>query len=207
MGSSEPPSILRTGVWDSDRFEVPAPDPRAGEGMWLGSGPRAPHVHWVPPCASVHSWCFRTMARKEGHAPPPARDALLQKIHCTPDERKPLINCLVAKSCPTLAAPWNVACQAPLSMEFSRQEHWSGLPFPSPGDLPDTGDQTKLDVFYQNTSSTNDPWPSILPVNLEQGPPLKSTATPPVCMHYDVKSEFPAARTMLLQEQLLLRPG
>ena len=34
---------------------------------------------------------------------------------------------------------WTVACQAPLSMEFSRQEYWSGLPFPSPGDLPDPG--------------------------------------------------------------------
>ena len=32
-----------------------------------------------------------------------------------------------------------VACQAPLSMGFSRQEYWSGLPFPSPGDLPDSG--------------------------------------------------------------------
>ena len=39
----------------------------------------------------------------------------------------------------TLATPWTVACQAPLSMGFSRQEHWSGLPFPSPGDLPDPG--------------------------------------------------------------------
>ena len=35
--------------------------------------------------------------------------------------------------------PWTVAHQAPLSMEFSRQEYWSGLPFPSPGDLPDPG--------------------------------------------------------------------
>ena len=35
--------------------------------------------------------------------------------------------------------PWTVACQAPPSMEFSRQEYWSGLPFPSPGDLPDPG--------------------------------------------------------------------
>ena len=35
--------------------------------------------------------------------------------------------------------PWTVARQAPLSMEFSRQEVWSGLPFPSPGDLPDPG--------------------------------------------------------------------
>ena len=32
--------------------------------------------------------------------------------------------------------PWTVACQASLSMGFSRQEYWSGLPFPSPGDLP-----------------------------------------------------------------------
>ena len=35
--------------------------------------------------------------------------------------------------------PWTVARQAPLSMGFPRQEHWSGLPFPSPGDLPGTG--------------------------------------------------------------------
>ena len=39
---------------------------------------------------------------------------------------------LVTKSCPTLATPWTVARQAPLSMRFSRQEYWSGLPFPSP---------------------------------------------------------------------------
>ena len=38
---------------------------------------------------------------------------------------------LVAKSCPTLAIPWTIACQAPLFMGFSSQEYWSGLPFPS----------------------------------------------------------------------------
>ena len=37
------------------------------------------------------------------------------------------------------ASPWTVALQAPLSLEFSRQEYWSGLPVPSPGDLPDPG--------------------------------------------------------------------
>ena len=36
-------------------------------------------------------------------------------------------------------APWTVACQTPPPMEFSRQEYWSGLPFPSPGDLPNPG--------------------------------------------------------------------
>ena len=40
------------------------------------------------------------------------------------------------QSCPT---PETVARQAPVSMGFSRQEYWSGLPFPSPGDLPDPG--------------------------------------------------------------------
>ena len=46
---------------------------------------------------------------------------------------------LVTKSCPTLGTPLTVTRQAPLSMGFSRQEYWSGLPFPSPGDLPDPG--------------------------------------------------------------------
>ena len=46
---------------------------------------------------------------------------------------------LVAQSCPTFATPWTVAHQAPLSMEFSRQEYWIGLPFPSPGDRPNLG--------------------------------------------------------------------
>ena len=40
---------------------------------------------------------------------------------------------------PLFATPWTVAYKAPLSMEFSRQEYWSGLPFPSPGDLPNPG--------------------------------------------------------------------
>ena len=45
----------------------------------------------------------------------------------------------VAQLCPTLATPWTAAYQAPPSMGFSRQERWSGLPFPSPWDLPDPG--------------------------------------------------------------------
>ena len=45
----------------------------------------------------------------------------------------------VAKSCPTLAIPRTIAYQVPLPMGFSRREYWSGLPFPSSGDLPDSG--------------------------------------------------------------------
>ena len=46
---------------------------------------------------------------------------------------------LVTKACLILATPWTVACQAPLSMGFSRQEYWRGLPFLSPEDLLDSG--------------------------------------------------------------------
>ena len=42
---------------------------------------------------------------------------------------------LVAQQCPTLAIPWTGACPTSLSMGFSRQEHWSSLPFPSPGGI------------------------------------------------------------------------
>ena len=48
--------------------------------------------------------------------------------------------CWVAKLCLIFwGTPWTVAHQGPLSMGFPRQEHWSGLLFPSPGDLPDPG--------------------------------------------------------------------
>ena len=48
-----------------------------------------------------------------------------------------------AQSCLTLVAPWAIAHQAPLSRRFSRQENWSGLPFPSLGDLPNPGTELK----------------------------------------------------------------
>ena len=41
------------------------------------------------------------------------------------------------------AIPWTVAYQAPPSMEFSKQEYWSGLPFPSPGNLPNPGIESR----------------------------------------------------------------
>ena len=47
--------------------------------------------------------------------------------------------CMRAQLCLTFATPWAVAHQAPPSVGYPRQEYWNGLPFPSPGDLPDLG--------------------------------------------------------------------
>ena len=49
------------------------------------------------------------------------------------------VEVLVAQSCPTLCDPMDCSPQGPLSMKFSRQAYWSGLPFPSPGDFPNPG--------------------------------------------------------------------
>ena len=61
---------------------------------------------------------------------------------------------LVAKSCPILATPWTVARQPPPSMGFSRQEYWSGLPFPSPGDLPNPGIKSRSPALQTDSLLT-----------------------------------------------------
>ena len=55
------------------------------------------------------------------------------------------------------ATPWTVAYQAPPSMGFSRQEYWSGLPFPSPGDLPDPGIELRSPTWQADTLTSEPP--------------------------------------------------
>ena len=57
---------------------------------------------------------------------------------CSADSAPPEVMKLLSRV-PLFATPWTVAYQAPPSMEFSGQEYWSGLPFPSPRDLPNPG--------------------------------------------------------------------
>ena len=62
--------------------------------------------------------------------------------------------------------PWTISYQAPLSMEFSRQEYWSGLPFPSPGDLPNTGTEPGSPVLQADTLPSEPPGtPTIAPIS------------------------------------------
>ena len=55
------------------------------------------------------------------------------------------------------ATPWTVACQAPLSMGFSRQEYWSGVPFPSPGNLPNPGIKPRSPALQADALSSEPP--------------------------------------------------
>ena len=61
------------------------------------------------------------------------------------------VKVLVAQLCLTLCDPMDCTRQAPLSLEFSWQEDWSRLPFPSPGDLPDLGIQPGSPAFWADS--------------------------------------------------------
>ena len=67
------------------------------------------------------------------------------------------VKVLVAHSCPTLCNPWTVDCQVPLAMGFSRQEYWSGLPFPSLGNLPDPGVKPGSPALQADSLSSETP--------------------------------------------------
>ena len=73
------------------------------------------------------------------------------------------VKVLVTHSCPALCDPWTVAHQAPLFMEISRQEHWSRLPFPFPGDLPDPGIEPRSPALQADSllSATREVWSQI----------------------------------------------
>ena len=76
---------------------------------------------------------------------------------------------LAAKLFLTLTTPWIVARQAPLSMGFSRQEYWSGLPFPSPGDLSDPGIEPRFPPLQADSLPTKREAPTYYILNAYYG--------------------------------------
>ena len=86
-------------------------------------------------CSCFFSRCYNHQGVQV--KPAPSDDRMRRNGQHGKDTVKMVLFCLVAQACPTLL--WSIAHQAPLSMGFSLQEYWSGLPCPSPGDLPNPG--------------------------------------------------------------------
>ena len=82
--------------------------------------------------------------------------------------------------------PWTVAQQAPLFMEFSRQEYWSGLPLPSPGDLPNPGIEPRS-LELQEDSSPSEP-----PGKLKEKQQKKNSS------HVDASASHKEARSVVV---------
>ena len=80
------------------------------------------------------------------------------------------------------ATPWTVAHQAPPSMEFSRQEYWSGLPFPSPGDLPDPGIEPGSPVLQADALPSE---PGGIPMYIHKWKDIKKEGQSDICHSVD----------------------
>ena len=92
---------------------------------------------WLP----LSLWIWLLMSQLLLLRTPFHLDAYNIMIHQTWIPHPMSLHCAALSHVQLFATPWTVAHQAPLSTGFSRQEYWSGLPFPSPGDLPDPGIQ------------------------------------------------------------------
>ena len=73
---------------------------------------------------------------------------------------------LVMKSCLSLVTPWTIGHQAPLSIGFSRQEYWSGLPFPSLGHPPDLGIEHRSPALQADSFPSMPPGKPSLPISI-----------------------------------------
>ena len=71
---------------------------------------------------------------------------------------------LVTQLCPTLCDPMDCAYRASLPTEFSRQAYGSGLPFPTPGDLPNPGIKLESPVLWADSLSSEPPWKMLIPL-------------------------------------------
>ena len=107
----------------------------AGVGVGMG-GSKAWMIILIKFCIF---WCFNIMGSCWPGRDCPSQNWWIPKGSRTPFETE----CCAVLSCSVMpnsfAIPWTVACQAPLSVAFSRQEYWSRLPFPPLGDLPQPG--------------------------------------------------------------------
>ena len=98
-------------------------------------------------CSRSRPWGATTlMGPQAHHRPRPASSAAVSLPHSLSSRQSlpahrlpPRRGCGVLSRAQLFATLWTVACQAPLSMGFSSQEYWRGLPFPPSGDLPDSG--------------------------------------------------------------------
>ena len=129
--------LLMVGIWGTEKYEIPTSE------SWVVGRPHACSPGGGPNLEAVPQ---RHQRRVQTH-----QQATRRNLTGPANERMqpfPLFllpfqgsgsGDLVTKSCPTLVTPWTVALQAPLSVEFSRQEYYSRFPFPFPGDLPCPG--------------------------------------------------------------------
>ena len=101
------------------------------------------------------------------------------------------------------ATSWTIALQTPLSMGFSRQEHWSGLPFLPPGDLPNPGIKSRSPELQADSLPSEPPGKP----RLEHSPPQRFTFCPWLLLSYKAELSPSNRDSCGLQSRKYLPPG
>ena len=103
--------------------------------------------------------------------------------------RKWKVKVIFAQLCPTLGDPWTIACLTPLSMEFSRQEYWSGLPCSSPRDLHLPGIKPGSPALQADSLPSEPPWK---PVSVRNRTQIPGSLAPEAVLKHSVVKNPPA---------------
>ena len=114
------------------------------------------HTWYVCPNSSLISFCVLLPWSDGAHSVPSVETLLLFKKNLIKVVVSPTYSPMLSHV-QLFAAPWAVAHWASLSMEFSRQEYWSGLPFPSPGYLPDPGIKHRSPILQADSLPSEQP--------------------------------------------------
>ena len=122
----------------------------------------SPQVPSHPPPLPLAE-CKPETCRRDEYSRPKAMSLVL-------GPRVPLCMCELLSHVQLLVTPWTVTCQASLPTDFSRQEYWSGLPFPLPGVLPDPGMETESPTVQADSSPSEPPGNPICSFSSKQSP-------------------------------------
>ena len=94
--------------------------------------------------------CLSSVITTSFHSDSAGKGGLISRTHGIRFHLKVKVKVKSLNCVGLFETPWTVAYQAPPSMGFSRQEFWTGLPFPSPGDLPDPGIEPRSSAFLDS---------------------------------------------------------
>ena len=118
------------------------------------------------------------------------------------------LSCFQKLMCVFSATPWTVACQAPLPTEFPRQEYWNGLPFHSPGDLPNPGINPVTPALAGRFFTAEPPGkPKVKALFISHDHTAASTDTHTPCPGFSAWKLFPNVSEKVLVQELYPRPA
>ena len=158
-------------------LSLPLPVSAQPPSSWRRQGSKAIQARKVSPPSWKHSEAGITSQKKNRAQEPKLRGPWIRGPRLSSSSKAGPANsscvCVLSRIL-LFATPWTVAHQAPLSLEFSRQEYWSSFPLPTPSDLPDPGIEPTSPALASRLFTTSATWESLIHLAVPQFPCLQN---------------------------------